>query len=242
VHDLLLLCATEGEASLLAAQIDSPQETLRLGKRTVSGFLSGVPCRLVFTGIGMVNAASELTRQLEAERPSLSVQFGIAGAYPPCGLPLGSVVFATEEIYGEVGVLTPEGWHPADLMGFPLLPGDPPRFNRFPLDPGLVERAAAVCDGARGPFLTLSQCTGVRSLADELYRRFEATCENMEGAAAAHVCALYGVPFLEVRGVSNMVENRDRSRWNIPLAAKVAQEAVRKLVENIDAVLESENA
>ena len=53
----------------------------------------------------------------------------------------------------------------------------------------------------------------------------------MEGAAAAHVCALHDVPFLEVRGVSNLVEDRDRSKWRIGEAAEAAQRVVLKLVE-----------
>jgi futalosine hydrolase len=47
----------------------------------------------------------------------------------------------------------------------------------------------------------------------------------MEGAAAAHVCALYGVPFLELRGISNMVGDRDRSTWLIDQAAETAGRA-----------------
>ena len=45
----------------------------------------------------------------------------------------------------------------------------------------------------------------------------------MEGAAAAHVCALHDVPFLEVRGVSNLVEDRNRNEWKIAEAAAAAQ-------------------
>jgi futalosine hydrolase len=52
----------------------------------------------------------------------------------------------------------------------------------------------------------------------------------MEGAALAHVCALYGVPFLELRAVSNTVEDRDLSTWRIREAAEAAQRAVRALV------------
>ena len=48
--------------------------------------------------------------------------------------------------------------------------------------------------------------------------RWGAVCENMEGAAAAHVSLLYGVPFAEARGISNIVEDRDRSRWDINTA------------------------
>jgi futalosine hydrolase len=232
--DLLLICATEGEAGSIEEALAQARASAHVGKKTIQGQLGGVSCRLAFTGMGAVNAASALTYQLERQRPNLVLQFGIAGAYAPSGLNIGMVACATEEIYGDVGVLTPDGWHPADLIGIPLVSGDPPRFNRFPLDPVCVRNAAQLCGAETGPFLTLSQCTGVQSLADELYERFGAVCENMEGAAAAHVCALYDVPFLEIRGISNMVENRDRSRWNIPQAVSAVQKAVLTLAERLE--------
>jgi futalosine hydrolase len=236
--DLLLLCATEGEATRLAERIASPEISSHVGKRTISGEIEGVPCRLTATGIGMTNAAAELTHQIDARRPWLVLQFGIAGAYRGSGLAVGEIAFADEEIYGEAGVLTPEGWLPADVFGFPLVPGDPPRFNRFPCDERLVARAAELCGAKRGAFLTLSQCTGVSALGEALFQRFGAMCESMEGAAAAHVCALHNVPFLEVRGASNMVEDRDRSKWRIPLAASAAQEAVLTILRKGAAIAE----
>jgi futalosine hydrolase len=41
----------------------------------------------------------------------------------------------------------------------------------------------------------------------------------------------YGVDCLEVRGVSNMVEDRDLSRWNLPLAVEKAQRFIIKYLE-----------
>jgi futalosine hydrolase len=55
----------------------------------------------------------------------------------------------------------------------------------------------------------------------------------MEGAAAAHVCALHDIPFLEVRGISNLVEDRDRSKWRITEAAEAAQTVALKLAESL---------
>jgi len=40
----------------------------------------------------------------------------------------------------------------------------------------------------------------------------------MEGAAFFYACLLSGVPFHEVRSISNFVEERDKSKWDIPLA------------------------
>ena len=198
------------------------------------------PFAVVLTGIGAVNAAHALTQYLSTQpRPSVVIQIGIAGAYVPAGVPVGSVVMADTEIYGDVGVMTPGGWRPAEEIGIPLVEargGHPARFNYFPFDPALVARASAVCGSLiakTGHFVTLSQVTGVRALGDSLYERFGALCESMEGAAAAHVCALHDVPFLEVRGISNLVEDRNRAAWKIAEAADAAQTVALRLAQDL---------
>jgi futalosine hydrolase len=52
----------------------------------------------------------------------------------------------------------------------------------------------------------------------------------MEGAAVAQICRAYDVPFLELRGISNRVEERDLSRWRKKEAAEGAQRAVLALL------------
>jgi futalosine hydrolase len=195
---------------------------------------------VVVTGIGAVNTAHALASYLATHsKPPLVIQTGIAGAFVPAGIAVGSVVLADTEIYGDLGVLTVEGWQPMEAVGIPVVAardGQPARFNYFPLDKALVARAATAGGSLitrTGPFLTLSIITGVRTLGDELHERFGALCESMEGAAAAHVCALHDVPFLEVRGVSNLVEDRDRSKWRINEAAEAAQAVALKLAENL---------
>jgi futalosine hydrolase len=59
----------------------------------------------------------------------------------------------------------------------------------------------------------------------------------MEGAAAAHVCALYDLPFLELRGISNLVEDRDREKWRLAEAAEAAQAAALRVVRVMEARL-----
>jgi futalosine hydrolase len=216
--EVLLLAATELEATLLAS--------------------SRFP--LVVAGIGAVNTAHALTGYFAThQKPSLVIQTGIAGAYVPAGIPVGAVVLADTEIYGDLGVLMVDGWQPMEAVGIPLVAardGRPARFNYFPLDETLVARASGIGGSLitrTGPFLTLSIVTGVRALGDELHDRFGALCESMEGAAAAHVCALHDIPFLEVRGISNLVEDRDRSKWRITEAAEAAQTVALKLAESL---------
>jgi nucleoside phosphorylase len=47
----------------------------------------------------------------------------------------------------------------------------------------------------------------------------------MEGAAVAHVAHLHRIPVGGVRGISNIVTNRDTSAWRLKEAALAAQEA-----------------
>ena len=230
--NLLLVSATEIESATVRTVLGDAKTTQHAGKTVIVGNLCGWRCTLIHTGIGSVNAAHALTCQLEGQLPNLVIQFGIGGAYVPTGLPIRSVVLATEEIYGDVGVVTPEGWKPADEIGIPLVHSDPPHFNNFPLDSQLVSTAAEICGARSGPFVTVSQCSGVQAVGDALHARFNALCESMEGAAAAHICTLYDVPFLEVRGISNLVEDRQPARWDIAGASDAAQSALINIISD----------
>ena len=230
--NLLLVSATELESGVVQGALEDTRIAQHVSKTVIVGNLCGWRCTLLHTGIGSVNTAHALTCQLEGQLPDLVLQFGIGGAYVPTGLPIRSVVLATEEVYGDVGVVTPEGWKPADEIGIPLVHGNPPHFNRFPLDPQLVSTAATISGAKCGVFVTVSQCSGVQAVGDALCARFNALCESMEGAAAAHICTLYDIPFLEIRGISNLVEDREPARWDIPGAADAAQSALIKIISH----------
>jgi len=233
---LALLCAVRQEAETLLAALDQAKEATIGRKEAVHGVLDGVPVILLAAGMGKTNAAHAATALLETWAVRGMLGFGIAGAYPGSGLEVGDVALASRAVYGDEGVETPAGWLSTEGIGIPLLERrGVRRFNEFPLDAARVERARSALEAAGipvrvGPFLTVSACSGTTARGAALAERFGALCEGMEGAALAHVCALYDVPFLELRGVSNAVEDRDLSRWRIGEAAEAAQRAVRALV------------
>jgi futalosine hydrolase len=104
-------------------------------------------------------------------------------------------------------------------------------YNAFPLHTGMLREAARLVPGLKmGVFLTVSTVTGTRKRSRELRKHYRALCENMEGAAVAQMCEAYRVPLLELRGISNMVEERDLSRWRKEEAAEGAQQAVIALL------------
>jgi futalosine hydrolase len=51
----------------------------------------------------------------------------------------------------------------------------------------------------------------------------------MEGAAVALTCEQLSVPLLELRGISNIVEDRDMRKWDLPAGMDTAQKAILKL-------------
>lgn len=230
---LALICSVPFECALLRAGLADAAATA-IGRKTAwSGLLDGAPVLVLPAGMGKTNAAQALTALLETRPVRGVVGFGVGGAYPGSGLAPGDVALASACIYGDEGVEAPGGWISTEGIGIPLLERGGARvFNEIALDPALVEHARAALQSAGiaarvGPFVTVSACSGTAARGAVLAARFGALCEGMEGAALAHVASLYEVPFLELRAVSNAVEDRDLSRWRLAEAADTAQRAVR---------------
>ncbi len=66
-------------------------------------------------------------------------------------------------------------------------------------------------------FLTAAAGNTIQDL-DDRWRGDPADVETMEGAAFFECCLRHGVPFAEIRAVSNYVGERDHALWDIPLA------------------------
>jgi futalosine hydrolase len=180
---------------------------------------------IVETGIGPVNAAHAATVAILERRPELIVCCGIGGVYPSSGLRIGDVVSADVEIYGDLGAQSAEGFLDMRVLGFPVVDGTVPLFNELPMQVFPSTR--------RARFVTVSTCTGSDVVAREIERRTRGAVENMEGAAIAHVAHLHGIPVGELRGISNIVTNRDKSSWRIGEAAAAAQEAAIEWVKTL---------
>ena len=199
--DLLLCVATELECALLRERLDGQQSAA-----------------IVRTGVGAVNAAHAVTLFLSKTGAREIVVCGVGGAYPSSGLNVGDVVCAETECYGDLGATTPAGFLDMKALGFPVVESPVPLFNELPMQVFPVPR--------RVRFVTMTSCTGTDKEARAIEARTGGAVESMEGAAIAHVAHLHGVRVGEVRGISNMVTDRDTSAWRLKEAAAAAQEAV----------------
>jgi futalosine hydrolase len=237
---IALLCSVQAEAHLLLADLAVTGTTKLGNKSIVAGAIADRQVLLCVGGMGKVNAAHAATLMLVEFAPEAIIAFGVGGAYPSSGAAIGDVAVAREEIAGDEGVLTHEGFKDTEYIGIPLLKtASSVIYNTFPAPDALVKRAlhslaASAEPGGRvhcGPFVTVSTCTGTAQRAKELEDRHHGLCENMEGAAIAQVACLHAVPWLEVRGISNIAEDRDLGKWDIPKAAEAAQKAVMTVLK-----------
>ncbi|MDD5472936.1 MAG: futalosine hydrolase [Candidatus Methanoperedens sp.] len=230
---IALIAPTQAESKDLRLQIQpEPHEEPKIISQ---GELHGKSIIFSHCGVGKVNAAHTATLILENYDVDLLLLFGIAGTYSGA---IGDVVVAESENYGEEGVLTEDGWKPMEFTGFPLLKNEKEYYNTFPMDADLVRFTISVSKDTgfnvkSGNFVTVSQCSGTHESGEILKKRFNSLCENMEGAAVAHICALYGMPMIEIRGISNIVEERALKNWNIPLAVSHCNKAVSEVVKRL---------
>ncbi len=197
------------------------------GVQFVSGRLfsksSGAPVIVCISGVGKANAARAATLLIAYCKPSRLVNFGVGGAYPSSGLGIGDIVVAERESYGDEGLRLKNGFRDMADLGLPLLLAQGESFyNSFPLS--IPEK---LCREVRiGGFVTVSACTGTLAEGMLMERRWNALCENMEGAAIAHAALACGIALSEFRCISNIIEERSGaplSRNDLYLAASAVQ-------------------
>lgn len=239
---IAILAAVPCETDLLRKSLSPCEVVDHYGQSLYRGRLFGRAVELLHTGVGKANAASAATLLL-SRRPAAIFMVGCGGAFPASGLTIGDLALAEREILGDEGVLTPNGFLDLQRIGLPAVTtAKGALYNEFPVADVWLARAETVLadfaaeEGiqvATGPFVTVSTCSGTAASGAALQQRTSGLCENMEGAGAALVCARHRIPFFELRGISNLVEDRDPSRWNLQQGAEIAQRALLTLLAPI---------
>jgi nucleoside phosphorylase len=157
-------------------------------------------------GIGPVEAAAVTARSLAERRPDALLHVGIAGA---TGIDPPTLVIGSEARY-------------CDISGD--LAAQIPRVERVEPDPRLVEAARRALPEA----LVLPIGTTAH-----VGRGVGCDVEAMEGFGVLRAAALVGVPAVEVRAVSNEIEEEDRSRWRFEDALAALREALPLLLAEL---------
>lgn len=170
---------------------------------------------MLTTGVGMVATAAWCSRAFASEHYDLALNVGLCGSFRPALGP-GVVVHVTADRLAELGAEDGDDFltiHQLQLLGE----------NEFPFEGGLLVNSAPP---QMAPLVALRRVTGITvntvhgsdPTIAAIRQRYDPDVESMEGAAFMYASLIAGVPFAQVRSVSNAVERRNRGAWKLEAA------------------------
>lgn len=167
-----------------------------------------LPCPTLLCGVGPVDAAARVAATLADLRPAAILHVGIAGARRASALGPAQLVIGSVARYTDLQV--------------------PAKFAPQEVTPD--ERLLDAVRGAlpQAPVLPIATVARVGASVG-------VDVEAMEGFAVLRAAQLAGVPAIEVRAISNAIEETDRSRWHFDHAFAAITAATPRLVEAIAA-------
>jgi len=181
------------------------------------------------TGVGMIATAAWCSRTFAAEHYDLALNVGLCGSFD-ASIAAPDVVHVTADRIAELGAEDGDAFltiHQLQLLGE----------NEFPFDGGLLVNTNPP---ALPPLTTLRSVTGItvntvhgneRTIA-AVRDRYDPDVESMEGAAFMYSSLIAGVPFAQVRAVSNAVVRRNRGTWRLDAAIQALGAQSVKLLES----------
>jgi len=205
---VLVVAATRPEVAPLISELTSAAGH----NQVVSGTLGQHKIDVLLTGVGMVATAAWCTRALAIGGYDLALNLGVCGSFNPA-MPPPSVVHVRSDSLAELGV--EDGPRFLSLIEIGLLEPD-----EFPFSGGrLLNDAPPPLPGLEdlpsASGITVNTVHGSDESIAAIRSRYPADVESMEGAAFMYACLIAGVPFAQVRAVSNRVERRNRAAWDI---------------------------
>ena len=203
---ILITAATEMELS----QIDSPNQDIST----------------CISGIGAAIAMFHLQEALQHKSYDLVIQCGIAGSFNLLNYNIGSVVIASSDVFADVGVSANNKFKTLFELGFK-------EKNQFPFTNGLLENNTLPLKNFEllvAKAITVNTVTDDKYTIKQLQQKFAADIETMEGAALHYICLQKKIPFLQVRGISNEVGERDKQKWKIKETLQQVTLAVNKIL------------
>lgn len=157
-------------------------------------------------GVGPVDAAAATAAAIAAHRPAAIIHVGIAGARRAARLLPPQLVIGSEALYCDLAI-------PAHLAPRTVAP-----------DARLLHAARRALPNAR--VLTIGTSAHVGGSR-------ECDVEAMEGFAVLRAAQLAGVPAIEVRAISNEIEEADRANWQFDAAFATIVAATPALVAEV---------
>jgi len=167
---------------------------------------------VLITGVGMVATTFELTKIFSAKKIDLAINLGICGSFKR-EIEIGEVVNITEDIFSEMGAESGD-----DFLGL----SDMKLTDKKDVFLVSLKKPAhpVIKDLKKVRGITVNTVHGNKESISKVVSLYKPDVESMEGAAFFYVCNRFKIPAIQLRAVSNYVEERNTNNWNISLAIK----------------------
>lgn len=205
--NILIVSATQFEVKPLLdfLEIEHPMS----GMNTAGKTIGGKSVQVLITGIGMVNTAFMMGRNINS-LCDLVINVGVCGAFDK-SLELGQLVHVTQDILSEFGAENGDEFLTYDKLN---LEGDHTFSNNLKNSYKTIDQLKEVTG------ITVNTVHGNEISISKVKKIYNPEVESMEGAAFYASCVRVGGDYTQVRAISNYVEKRDKSKWQMPLAIK----------------------
>lgn len=224
--------ASDGQASthgepwpslLVVTSVPAEREAIERGMASAASD-TAARSRLIIVldaGVGVARCAAATAAALARHPFAGVISAGIAGGI---GVAPGGLALGRRSVAADLGAEAPDGFLSLEELNLGS--------STVECDPGLVAGLGlALPDAVPGAILTVSTVTGTAERAAWLRARHpDAVAEAMEGFGVAIAAGQAGLPFAEVRSVSNEVGPRDRAAWRIPDALTALERVGAALV------------
>lgn len=170
---------------------------------------------ILITGVGMVPTAVTTTIVLARYKYDAVFNVGICGSFNK-EIPIGKVLNITSDCLPETGA--EDGEHFLSIIDLKLLDQDEFPFTGGKLINDSVFESSLINGLLISTGVTVNTVHGNAQNIEAFLARHPVDIESMEGAAFMYSCKMLKTRFIQIRSVSNYIEDRDVSKWNIPLA------------------------
>ncbi len=218
---ILYVAATAGEADVLKKLMGilSLRDEIRFRNFEIS---------VLVTGVGSIATAWALKQWISLnEKPDLAINAGIAGSYNE-KLNIGDVVMPVTDCFADAGIEDGDNFFTLHEAGLTDKDEIPFRDGLIFSDSTYRELMKNILKPVKA--ITVNTATGSESTREKLFRKFNPDIETMEGATFFYICTREKIPFLALRAISNKVEPRNRSKWNITLALDNLSEKLNEVL------------
>lgn len=217
MKNVLLVVATEKEIEKIISHFVFISANGNLKKYSYKK----ISIDVLTTSIGMVATAYELGKT-NVTGYDLVLNIGICGAINK-HLQLGEIVNITSDYIYELGAEDGD-----DFLKFEEL--NLPGKNKFGNNSSVTIRTISELKKVSG--ITVNTVHGNEASIQKIGTRIQADVESMEGAAFMFAMEKSIIPYFQLRAISNYVEKRDKSKWNISLALDNLSKTVNSLIDS----------